>query len=70
MRTYKQLIYEQRCQIAVLNGTAMTQQEIADAGSSQSKFSRELRRNRSLRAIITSWFRNWLLNGMIVWLRP
>ena len=31
MRTYKQLTYEQRCQIAVLNGTDMTQQEIADA---------------------------------------
>jgi transposase, IS30 family len=50
MRTYKQLTYEQRCQIAVLNGTSMTQQEIADAvGTSQSTISRELRRNRSLR---------------------
>ena len=50
MRTYKQLTYEQRCQIAVLNGTDMTQQEIADAvGTSQSTISRELRRNRSLR---------------------
>ena len=50
MRTYKQLTYEQRCQIAVLNGTDMTQQEIADAvGTCQSTISRELRRNRSLR---------------------
>jgi len=50
MRTYKQLTYEQRCQIAVLNGTDMTQQEMADAvGTSQATISRELRRNRSQR---------------------
>ncbi|MEW7977032.1 MAG: helix-turn-helix domain-containing protein [Candidatus Sedimenticola endophacoides] len=50
MRTYKQLTYEQRCQIGVLNGTDMTQQEIADAvGTSQATVSRELRRNRSQR---------------------
>jgi IS30 family transposase len=50
MSTYKQLTYEQRCQIAVLNGTDMTQQEIADAvGTSQATISRELRRNRSQR---------------------
>ena len=47
MRTYKQLTYEQRCQIAVLNGTDMTQREIADAvGTSQATISRELMRNR------------------------
>lgn len=36
MRTYKQLTYKQRCQIAALNGTDMAQQEMADAvGTSQ-----------------------------------
>ena len=50
MRTYKQLTYEQRCQIAVLNRTDMTQQEMADAvGTSQATISRELRHNRSQR---------------------
>jgi IS30 family transposase len=50
MTTYKQLTCEQRCQIAVLNGTDITQQEMADAvGTSQSTISRELRRNRSQR---------------------
>lgn len=50
MRTYKQLTYEQRCQIAVLNGRGMTQQEIADAvGTDQSTISRELSRNCSQR---------------------
>lgn len=50
MSTYKQLTYEQRCQIEVLNKSGMSQQEIADAvETSQSTISRELRRNRGQR---------------------
>lgn len=50
MRIYKQLTYEQRCQIEVLNKSGMSQQEIADTvGTSQSTISRELRRNCSQR---------------------
>ena len=50
MSNYKQLTYEQRCQIEVLKKSGMTQQEIADAvETSQSTVSRELRRNRGRR---------------------
>lgn len=50
MSNYKQLTYEQRCQIEVLNKSRMTQQEIADAvGTSQSTVSRELKRNTGQR---------------------
>lgn len=46
MKRYKQLTYEQRCQIYVLKKSTMTQQEIADRlGTSQSAISRELKRN-------------------------
>ena len=46
MNTYKQLTYEQRCQIYVLNKSAMSQQAIADTvGVTQPTISRELRRN-------------------------
>ena len=46
MKTYKQLTYEQRCQIYVLKKSEMSQQTIADTiGVSQSAISRELRRN-------------------------
>ncbi len=46
MKTYKQLTYEQRCQIYVLVKTALTQQQIADIiGVSQATISRELSRN-------------------------
>ena len=50
MKTYKQLTYEQRCQISVLKKTGNTQQEIANAvGASQSAICRELRRNTGRR---------------------
>ncbi|MCU7921324.1 MAG: helix-turn-helix domain-containing protein [Candidatus Thiodiazotropha sp. (ex Dulcina madagascariensis)] len=50
MSDYKQLSYEQRCQIEVLKKSGMTQQEIADAvGTSQSSISRELKRNTGQR---------------------
>ncbi|HFE39597.1 MAG TPA: IS30 family transposase, partial [Gammaproteobacteria bacterium] len=44
--SYKQLTYEQRCQIYVLKKSDMSQQDIADTiGVSQPTISRELRRN-------------------------
>lgn len=50
MSDYKQLTYEQRCQIEALNKSGMTQQEIAEVvGVSQPTISRELRRNRGER---------------------
>jgi len=50
MSNYKQLTYEQRCQIEVLNKSGMTQQEIADAvETSQPTVSRELKRNTGQR---------------------
>ncbi len=50
MKTYKQLTYEQRCQIFVLKKIGNTQQEIADAvGVSQSAISREFNRNTGRR---------------------
>ena len=50
MSNYKQLTYEQRCQIEVLKKSGMTQQEIADAvETSQSTISRELKRNKGQR---------------------
>jgi IS30 family transposase len=50
MSNYKQLTYEQRCQIEVLKKSGMTQQEVADAlGVSQSTISRELKRNTGQR---------------------
>jgi len=50
MRHYKQLTYEQRCQIFALKGTGNTQQQIANAiGTSQSAISRELNRNSGQR---------------------
>lgn len=46
MKAYKQLTYEQRCQIYILKKSGMCQQTIADTiGVSQSAISRELRRN-------------------------
>ncbi len=46
MMTYKQLTYEQRCQIYILKKSGMFQQVIACAiGVSQSAISRELKRN-------------------------
>lgn len=46
MNRYKQLTYEQRCQIEVLKKSGFSQQGIADAiGVSQSSVSRELARN-------------------------
>lgn len=46
MSSYKQLTYEQRCQIEVLKKSGFSQQAIGDAiGASQSSISRELRRN-------------------------
>ena len=46
MNTYKQLTYEQRCQIYILKKSGMKQQAIADTISvSQSAISRELKRN-------------------------
>lgn len=50
MRTYKQLTYEQRCQIDVLKKSNISQQAIARLiGVSQSSVSRELSRNVGLR---------------------
>jgi len=50
MGTYKQLTYEQRCQIEALKKSGMSQQTIAEVvGTSQSTISRELRRNRGQR---------------------
>jgi len=50
MRTYKQLTYEQRCQIEALKKSGMSQQAIADVIQvSQSSISRELSRNAGLR---------------------
>jgi IS30 family transposase len=46
MRTYKQLTYEQRCQIEALNRSGITQKAMADlTGVSQSCISREISRN-------------------------
>ena len=46
MSTYRQLTYEQRCQIEALNKSGMLQREIAEMiGVSQSSISRELARN-------------------------
>lgn len=50
MRTYKQLTYEQRCQIEVLKKRGFTQKEIAKTvNCSQPTISRELSRNRGQR---------------------
>jgi IS30 family transposase len=50
MSNYKQLTYEQRCQIEVLKKSGMSQQAIADTvGTSQSTISRELKRNTGQR---------------------
>ena len=50
MSSYKQLTYEQRCQIDVLKKSGFSQQRIADAvGSDQSTISRELARNTGQR---------------------
>lgn len=50
MGTYKQLTYEQRCQIEALNRSGITQEAIADLlGKSQSCISREISRNSGLR---------------------
>ena len=50
MKRYKQLTYEQRCQIEVLNKRGESQTAIATAvGASQSAISRELKRNTGLR---------------------
>jgi len=50
MKIYKQLTYEQRCQISALNRIGSSQQSIADAiGTSQSAVSRELKRNKGKR---------------------
>jgi transposase, IS30 family len=50
MRTYKQLTYEQRCQIEALKKSGVSQQKIADLLKvSQSSISRELARNRGER---------------------
>ena len=50
MSNYKQLTYEQRCQIEVLKKSGLKQEDIADAvGVSQSTISRELSRNKGLR---------------------
>ena len=50
MSNYKQLTYEQRCQIEVLNKSGMTQREIADTViTSQPTVSRELKRNTGQR---------------------
>ena len=50
MSNYKQLTYEQRCQIEALKKCGMTQQEIADAvDTSQSTTSGELKRNKGQR---------------------
>jgi transposase, IS30 family len=50
MRTYKQLTYEQRCQIEALNKSGISQEAMAALiGVSQSCVSRELSRNRGQR---------------------
>ena len=50
MRSYKQLTYEQRCQIEALKRSGMSQQRIAElVGVCQSSISRELSRNRGAR---------------------
>ena len=50
MQTYKQLTYEQRCQIYALKKTNISQQKIANIiGASQSAVSRELKRNTGKR---------------------
>jgi IS30 family transposase len=50
MKRYKQLSYEQRCQIYVLKKSKMTQQAIADTiAVSQSGISREFKRTRGER---------------------
>ncbi len=50
IKTYKQLTYEQRCQIFALKKIGNTQQEIAGvAGVSQSAISREFKRNTGRR---------------------
>ncbi|MFS1526179.1 helix-turn-helix domain-containing protein [Microbulbifer sp. 2304DJ12-6] len=50
MRHYKQLTYEQRCQIEAFKKSGFTQAEIAVAlGVSQSTISRELARNSGQR---------------------
>lgn len=51
MRHYKQLTYEQRCQIEVLKRSGFSQQAIGDAvGANQSSISRELSRNKGVRS--------------------
>ena len=46
MKAYKQLTYEQRCQLYALNKTGFSQQMIAlEIGVSQPTISRELKRN-------------------------
>lgn len=50
MSNYKQLTYEQRCQIEALKKSGMTQKQIADlVGTSQPTISRELSRNTGQR---------------------
>lgn len=50
MNAYKQLTYEQRCQIEALIKTGLCQREIACVvGTSQSTVSREIKRNKGLR---------------------
>jgi transposase, IS30 family len=50
MNPYKQLTYEQRCQIEVLKKSGISQQAIAALiGANQSSVSRELLRNIELR---------------------
>jgi len=50
MRTYKQLTYEQRCQIEALKKSGISQRAIADViGVSQSSISRELSRNTGIK---------------------
>lgn len=49
MSSYKQLTYEQRCQIEVLKRSGFSQQAIGDAvGANQSSISRELSRNKGV----------------------
>ncbi|WP_240916923.1 helix-turn-helix domain-containing protein [Pseudoalteromonas sp. Z1A8] len=50
MKTYKQLTYEQRCQIYALNKTGLSQNKIAkQLNVSQSTISREFQRNKGKR---------------------
>jgi IS30 family transposase len=50
MRNYKQLTYEQKCQIEALKKSGFSQQQIADQlGVSQSTISREFSRNTGSR---------------------